>query len=74
MIVSDTPYLLVKLGLRSESTGIADDAIMLCGRPSACPISCVITSRIVSPMRSSGISSVRASGFAAPVSIMRRLR
>ncbi len=47
---------------------------MLCGRPSACPTSCVITLRIVSPISSSGMSSERAAGLAAPVSIIRRLR
>ena len=70
MIVALTPYWLVNVGLRSESVGNDDDAIMLCCRPSAWPISCVITWRIVSPMSSSLMSSERASGLAAPVSMM----
>src|SRR3990170_3756528 len=64
----------VKAGLRRESTGKEFDATMLCCSPSAWPISCVITWRIVSPISSSGMSSVRAPGFAAPVSIISRLR
>src|SRR6266849_2282526 len=74
MIVALTPYLLVNVGLRRESTGKLDDATMLCWRPRAWPISWVITWRMVSPMSSSGMSSERAIGFAAPVSIIRRLR
>src|SRR5688500_4765589 len=74
MIVADTPYFRVKDGLRSESTGNDDDATMLCGRPNACPTSWVMTWRIVSPMSSSGIASVRAAGFDPPVSMSRRLR
>ena len=74
MIVALTPYTRVNEGLRSESTGNDAEAIMLCCRPSACPISCVITWRMVSPISSSGILSVRADGFAAPVSIISQLR
>src|SRR3954463_6664450 len=74
MMVADTPYLRVNDGFLSESTGNDDDATMLCGRPNACPISWVTTLRMVSPMSASGISSVRAAGFAAPVSIIRRFR
>ena len=47
---------------------------MLCCRPSAWPISWAMTWRIVSPISSSGISSERAAGLAAPVSIISRLR
>ena len=64
----------MKAALRSESTGNEADAIMLCGSPSAWPISWVITWRMVSPISASGMSSVRADGLAAPVSIIRRLR
>src|SRR5829696_4464973 len=74
MMVADTPYFRVNDGLRRESTGNDADATMLCGRPNACPTSCVMTLRIVSPMSSSGISSERAAGLAAPVSTIRRLR
>src|SRR5688500_17828963 len=74
MMVAETPYFRVNDAFRSESTGNDDDAIMLCGRPNAWPTSWVMTWRIVSPMSCSGISSDRAAGFAAPVSIMRRLR
>src|SRR5690349_16424963 len=74
MMVADTPYFLVNDGLRSESTGNDADATILCGRPNAWPTSCVMTLRIVSPMSGSGMSSVRADGFAAPVSIISRLR
>ena len=47
---------------------------MLCGSPSAWPTSWVITWRMVSPISGSGISSERAAGLAAPVSIISRLR
>ena len=42
MMVADTPYFRVNDGLRSESVGNELDATMLCGRPNACPTSCVI--------------------------------
>src|SRR3954468_12033051 len=74
MIDGETPYTDVKVGLRSESTGYKLDATMLWGRPSAWPISCAITWRIVSPMSDSGMSRVRAPGFEAPVSVRSRLR
>src|SRR5512143_3123266 len=74
MIVADTPYLRVNDGLRREATGNDAEATMLCGRPNACPTSCVMTFRIVSPRRGPGISSVRAAGFAAPGSMRSRLR
>ena len=74
MMVALTPYNRVNDGLRSESTGKLAEAIMLCCNPSAWPISCVITWRIVSPISSSGISSDRAMGLAAPVSMMSQLR
>src|ERR1043166_1461371 len=74
MIVALTPYLLVNVGDRRESTGKLLDAIRLWARPKASPISWAMTCRIVSPISSSGISSVRAGGFAAPVSTINRLR
>src|SRR5688500_12984235 len=74
MPAPDTPYVRVHDGVRKESVGHALDATMLCGRPNAWPTSCVTTWRIVSPISSSGVLSVRAAGLDAPVSISRRFR
>src|SRR5688572_33020418 len=74
MIDGDTPYVRANVFERSESTGYALLEIMLCGRPSACPTSCAITCRIASHIWDSSIGSLRAPGFAAPVSSMMRLR
>ena len=40
MIEGVVPYRCVKVALRSESTGKASDAAMLCIRPRQWPISC----------------------------------
>src|SRR5512138_1927430 len=74
MIVADTPYFRVNDGLRSESVGNELEATMLWGRPNAWPTSWVTTFRIVSPISSSGVFSVRAAGLDAAVSMSNRLR
>ena len=54
-------------GERSESVGIAAEAIMLWRRPREWPTSWQATKRIASPISESGSTSERASGLAAAV-------
>ena len=74
MIVGATPNSDVNVGDRRLSTGKADEATMLWGRPRAWPTSWAITWRMVSPISASSMVSERAAGLAAPVSIINRLR
>ena len=66
MMEASSPQRSVKLALRSESTGKAELAFMLCGKPSEWPTSWAATYWISRPIRESGRGRSAARSSSGP--------